>query len=75
MRVQNHLTVAANAVLATSVMLEGITSVTIDVKTPSIGRGHKNGHIRNDTRDVSRRISSPYNRPICRRNCVASDRW
>ena len=34
----------------------------------------QNGHIRNDTRDVSRRISSLCNRPICRRKCVASDR-
>src|SRR5919106_1493716 len=34
----------------------------------------QNGHIRNDTRDASRRISSPSNSPICRRNCVASDR-
>jgi hypothetical protein len=34
----------------------------------------QNGHIRNDTRDVSRRISSPSNSGICRRNCVASDR-
>ena len=34
----------------------------------------QNGHIRNDTRDVSRRISSPSNSGICRRNCVGSDR-
>jgi hypothetical protein len=34
----------------------------------------QNGHISNDTRDVSRRISGPYNSPICRRNRVASDR-
>jgi hypothetical protein len=34
----------------------------------------QNGHIRNDTRDVSRRISSPSNSRICRRNCVGSDR-
>ena len=34
----------------------------------------QNGHIRNDTRDVSRRISGVPTRPICRRNCVANDR-
>jgi hypothetical protein len=34
----------------------------------------QNGHIRNDTRDVSRRISSVRTRPICSRNCVADDR-
>src|SRR6266508_3982018 len=34
----------------------------------------QNGHIRNDTHDVSRRISGPSNGPICRRMCVASDR-
>jgi hypothetical protein len=34
----------------------------------------QNGHIRNDTRDVSRRSSSLSNSPICRRNCVGSDR-
>ena len=34
----------------------------------------QNGHIRNDTRDIPRRISSVPTRPICRRNCVASDR-
>ena len=34
----------------------------------------QNGHIRNDTRDVSRRISGVAFRPICRKNCVASDR-
>ena len=34
----------------------------------------QNGHIRNDTRDVSRRISPHSNEPICRRNCVARDR-
>src|SRR5437667_12601078 len=34
----------------------------------------QNGHIRNDTRDVSRRISGPSNGAICRRMCVASDR-
>src|SRR6266540_1488686 len=34
----------------------------------------QNGHIRNDTRDVPRRISSAYNIAICRRNGVASDR-
>jgi hypothetical protein len=34
----------------------------------------QNGHIRNDTRDVSRHIRGARLRPICRRNCVASDR-
>src|SRR6266511_1083543 len=34
----------------------------------------QNGHIRNDTRVVSRRISSVSTRPICRGNCVTSDR-
>jgi hypothetical protein len=49
------------------------------------GRGHavvqtddsprtQNGHIRNDTRDVSRRIPDAWIGAICRRNCVASDR-
>jgi hypothetical protein len=34
----------------------------------------QNGHIRNDTRDVSRRISTACNGPIYRRKCVASNR-
>jgi hypothetical protein len=34
----------------------------------------QNGHIRNDTRDVSRRIAGPLERPICRRNDAADDR-
>ena len=34
----------------------------------------QNGHIRNDTHDVSRRSSTACNSPICRRNCVADDR-
>jgi hypothetical protein len=34
----------------------------------------QNGHIRNDTRDASRRISTACNSPICRKNCAASDR-
>jgi hypothetical protein len=34
----------------------------------------QNGHIRNDTRDVLRRISGPSNGAICRRMCVARDR-
>jgi hypothetical protein len=34
----------------------------------------QNGHIRNDTRDVSRRIRSAWIGLICRRNCAASDR-
>ena len=34
----------------------------------------QNGHIRNDTRDVSRRILGGSVGPICRENCVASDR-
>ena len=34
----------------------------------------QNGHIRNDTRDVLRRIPDSSNGPTCRRNCVASDR-
>jgi hypothetical protein len=39
-----------------------------------ISAGTQNGHIRNDTRDVLRRISGACNGLICRRNCVASDR-
>jgi hypothetical protein len=31
----------------------------------------QNGHIRNDTRDVSRRMADVQTGPICRRNCVA----
>jgi hypothetical protein len=34
----------------------------------------QSGHIRNDTRGVSRRISTACNGSICRRKCVASDR-
>jgi hypothetical protein len=34
----------------------------------------QNGHIRNDTRDVSRRMFPACNRAICRRKCVARDR-
>src|SRR5436309_9084103 len=34
----------------------------------------QNGHIRNDTRDVSRRIPAPRNVTICRKNCVSRDR-
>ena len=43
-----------------------------------VGTGNKprtqNGHIRNDTRDVLRRIPAPSNGAICRRKCVASER-
>jgi hypothetical protein len=45
----------------------------IDVYQDNKARTH-NGHIRNDTRDVLRRIPDSSNGPICRRNCVASDR-
>ena len=34
----------------------------------------QNGHIRNDTRDISRRITAWPDGPICRRKRVASDR-
>ena len=34
----------------------------------------QNGHIRNDTRDASRRIPEASLAPICRRNCIADDR-
>jgi hypothetical protein len=34
----------------------------------------QNGHIRNDTRDVSRRILNASFEPICRKNYVADDR-
>jgi hypothetical protein len=34
----------------------------------------QNGHIRNDTRDASRRIVGASCSAICRRNCVADDR-
>jgi ferredoxin len=34
----------------------------------------QNGHIRNDTRDISRRIPPAANRTLCRRKCVACDR-
>jgi hypothetical protein len=34
----------------------------------------QNGHIRNDTRVVSRRISTACNSRICRKKRVASDR-
>src|SRR6266540_3674814 len=33
----------------------------------------QNGHIRNDTRDLSRHIEHSANGPICRRNCVTND--
>src|SRR6266545_714750 len=45
-----------------------------DVAQPSNIRRTQNGHIRNDTRDASRRTSSARTGRICRRNCVASDR-
>jgi hypothetical protein len=34
----------------------------------------QNGHIRNDTRDASRRTCRAWDTAICRTNCVASDR-
>jgi hypothetical protein len=34
----------------------------------------QNGHIRNDTRDASRRMVRSRIRSICRKNCVASER-
>ena len=37
-------------------------------------RTDTNGHIRNNTRDASRRIFEASLRPICRQNCAASDR-
>jgi hypothetical protein len=38
------------------------------------GARTQDGHIRNDTRDVSRRIWTACNSPICRRKRVVSDR-
>jgi hypothetical protein len=38
------------------------------------GARTQNGHIRNDTRDASRRISATCNNPICRRIRVAGAR-
>jgi hypothetical protein len=35
----------------------------------------ENGHVRNDTRDVSRHIHSGQISLICRKNGVARDRW
>jgi len=37
-------------------------------------RRTQNGHIRDDTRVVSRRIAIACDRWICRKNCVANDR-
>ncbi len=34
----------------------------------------QNGHIRDNTRDVPRRILTACSRLICRKNCVADDR-
>ena len=45
-----------------------------DVASREIRARTQNGHIRNDTRDVSRRMSSVSNDRICRRNRVADDR-
>jgi hypothetical protein len=44
------------------------------VVTAVNGPGTQNGHIRNDTRDASRRMGGRWIGLICRRNCVASDR-
>ena len=44
------------------------------VALPGTSPRTQNGHNRNDTRDVSRRIARPANARICRRNCVADDR-
>jgi hypothetical protein len=46
----------------------------ISVVLPGICTRTQNGHIRNDTRDASRRIREASLGPICRKNCAASDR-
>jgi hypothetical protein len=45
----------------------GVALIGISTRT-------QNGHIRNDTRDASRRIAEPLPIPICRKNRVAHDR-
>jgi hypothetical protein len=45
---------------------ETVASLDDDART-------QNGHVRNDTRDVSRRIIETLFIPICRRNRVADD--
>ena len=52
----------------------GLATCTRWVVKTDDGARTQNGHIRNDTRDVARRIFSPSTQSICRRNCVASDR-
>jgi len=50
------------------------TRPALSVVTWSNSPRTQNGHIRNDTRDASRRTASVGIQPICRRNRVASDR-
>jgi hypothetical protein len=49
------------------------TGASARVAKSDYGARTQNGHIRNDTRDVSRRISTACNKPICRRIRVADD--
>ena len=44
------------------------------VVCPANSAQTQNGHIRDDTRDLSRRISTACNGPICRKNCVPDAR-
>jgi hypothetical protein len=46
----------------------------VDVARASNEPRTQNGHIRNDTRDASRRLAVGGTRAICRRKCVARDR-
>jgi len=57
------------------------TSITLDVQgtrkrvaSTEISARTQNGHIRNNTRDASRRILVVWIGAICRKNCVADDR-
>jgi hypothetical protein len=52
---------------AVSAEMRNVVIVVNDART-------QNGHIRNDTRDVSRRLSRAEIGPFCRGKCVANDR-
>jgi hypothetical protein len=55
--------------------VRSIDEPTLDTVVEGVNSARtQNGHIRNDTRDVSRHIPGVRLRSICRRNCVASDR-
>jgi ketosteroid isomerase-like protein len=68
------VTATCRANSAAAIASASLATTTRDRFGSARTAGEQNGHSRNDTRDVSRRIVTAANGPISRRNCVARDR-